>query len=160
MPDWSTTIFRAIVIGLMTYIALTLTDIKLAHAEDAAIGDSIALGTGRALHVPTYAAVGKGSCDILKFMSRRHFDHVVISAGINDPPGACVTLIRSEVNADRVTWILPAPINSARKHIALVALLHGDQYVTYDCPGGCSRRSFHPSSYAVVARAVRETWSR
>jgi hypothetical protein len=126
---------------------------------DAAIGDSIADGVGSQLHVLTYAKVGASSCSIAKrFVPIFYFKHVVISAGINDAPGACLEAIRKAVSAGQVVWVLPAPINSARAHVLAVAQRWGDKTVSYNCPGGCSRRSFHPGSYTALAAEVRRAW--
>lgn len=125
---------------------------------DAAIGDSIAAGTGSALGVSTYAKVGSSSCYISAHLPQGEFDHVVISAGINDAPGPCVDRILSTVRARTIVVILPAPINSARRHVASVAAQHGAFTVSYVCRGGCSRSNFHPGSYAVVAASVRRLW--
>lgn len=115
------------------------------------IGDSIALGTGTALHVETRARVGAPSCEILRKVPGGRYDVVVISAGVNDPPGRCLEAIRARVHARRIIWILPAPINSARAHIAAVACEHGDRTVSY-VPG---RDHLHPRSYVELARRVR-----
>lgn len=126
---------------------------------DAAIGDSIALGTGSALGVPTYARSSMSSCWVLRHLPNQSFDRVVISAGINDAPGRCVDDILSRVQARHVVVILPAPINSARAHVAAVAAAHGAQTLAYACHGGCTRSNFHPGSYAVVAQDVRRLWN-
>jgi len=131
-----------------------------AHAEDAAIGDSIALGTGRALHVHTFARVGASSCWVLAHMPRRQFEHVVISAGINDAPGRCVRLILAQVRTRVIVVILPAPINSARAHVEVAAVQYGAYPISYACKGGCTTTNFHPGSYTQVARDVRNIWDR
>lgn len=117
------------------------------------IGDSIALGTGMALHVETRARVGAPSCTILhKEVPRGAYrtDTVVISAGVNDPPGHCLEAIRDRIHARRIIWILPAPVNSARAHVAAVAHKHGDATVSY-VPG---QDHLHPRSYHELARKV------
>lgn len=131
-----------------------------AHAQDAAIGDSIALGTGRALGVPTYAEVGASSCWVLRHAPRRAYRHIVVSAGINDAPGSCVRALFASIVAARVVVILPAPINSARANVARWAASHGYATISYVCRGGCSKSNFHPASYAVVAAGVRRLWER
>lgn len=155
--DWSFSILLMIVMifGMLAIFAW-MSWFSPAHARDLAVGDSIALGTGHALHVPTRAKVGAGSCAIADRMPRGAYDRVVISAGINDQ-GLCVQAVRAAVHARRVTWILPAPINGGRAMVLAVMRL-GDRSVSYACAGGCSRSNFHPASYAVLARAVRASW--
>lgn len=133
--------------------------ITTTSAQDAALGDSIALGTGRALGLQTYARVGAGSCEIASYAAAsRPWDRLVVSAGINDG-GACVASIRAKIKARRVVWILPAPINAGRAAV-LRALRPGDRLVGYACRRGCSRVDFHPADYSTVARAVRRAWAR
>jgi hypothetical protein len=153
--DMSRYIFVLIVALILCLIGAWIT---MAKAQDAALGDSIAEGTGRALGVPTYARVNSSSCWVLRHTPSGPFDHVVISAGINDAPGACVKTLLDRLRARVVVVILPAPINTARANVEREAARHGFATVSYACPGGCSRRSFHPSSYAVVAAAVRSIW--
>jgi hypothetical protein len=126
----------------------------LALAGGLVLGDSIALGTGGAMHAPTIARKSMGSCWIAAHTPRFRGAWAVISAGINDAPGACVEAIRSRVRARRVVWILPAPINSARAHVEAVAAANGDRTISYSCPGPCSTSNFHPESYAALAGAV------
>lgn len=132
---------------------------RSAVAADAAVGDSIALGTGHALGVATYARQNMGSCWIEKNEPLGPFTHVVVSAGINDG-GACVFAIRSRLKARRVTWIIPAQINQGADVVWAAVKEWGDGFVTYTCKGGCTKTNFHPASYAVVARAVRQDWGR
>ena len=129
-----------------------------AKAQDVGVGDSIMVGTGHALGIPTYAKKSMGSCWIKNHVPLGHFDHAAISAGINDAPGPCLVQIRQKLNARIVTWILPAPINSARAHVIAVSQQWGDRTVSYSCLGGCTKSNFHPASYAEVANAVRSTW--
>ena len=82
---------------------------------------------------------------------RPSYDVVVISAGVNDPPGRCLEAIRARAHARRIIWILPAPVNSARAHVVEVACEHGDRTVSY-VPG---RDHLHPRSYSELARKVR-----
>lgn len=124
-------------------------------AADLALGDCIALGTGHALHIPTKARVSASSCQIADWR-KGTYDRVVVSAGINDD-GLCVAAVRRSIRAREVIWILPAPINDARSMV-LASMRPGDKSVSYSCPGGCSKRSFHPRSYATVAAAIRRIW--
>ncbi len=148
----------ALVLILLGLVVLAFIVPVKAQAQDIALGDSIALGTGHALGVKTYAWTGASSCTILAYMPQGRFDHVVISAGINDPPGYCVEAIFDRIVARRVVVILPAEINSARARVAVQAARHGYATVSYACAGGCTKRNFHPGSYAAVARAVRSLW--
>ena len=145
------------VIGI-TLLVFSVSLVTKANAADLAYGDSIALGTGSALRVQVSAIVGASSCSIAARAPGGHYEHVVISAGINDPPGACLEAIRKAVSAGQVVWVLPAAINSARAHVLAVAQRWGDKTVSYSCAGGCSRRSFHPGSYAALAAEVRRAW--
>jgi len=145
------------VIGI-ALLMMSVSMVAKANAADLAYGDSIALGTGNALRVQVSARVGASSCSIAARAPGGHYEHVVISAGINDPPGACLEAIRKAVSAGQVVWVLPAAINSARAHVLAVAPRWGDKTVSYSCAGGCSRSSFHPGSYAVLAAEVRRAW--
>jgi hypothetical protein len=129
-----------------------LTIAAPASAGDAAIGDSIALGTGRALHIATFARVGASSCAILGFAPRASFERVVISAGVNDPPGRCVAALRGAVHARIVVWI--CPVNSARQAVELAASAYGDRVIEY-LPG---RDGIHPAAYSSIAAQVRAAW--
>jgi hypothetical protein len=117
-----------------------------------ALGDSIALGTGQALHILTIATVGMGSCAIAQRVPSAHFSEVVISAGVNDPPGRCVASIRDKLSADHVVWI--RPINAAGPTVDRVAAAHGDRVITYTT----GRDHLHPASYTAVAASVRAAW--
>ena len=149
-------VFR--VVGLILLIALLwVLFMPKAHAADAAVGDSIAVGTGHALHISTYGRVGAGSCEIVRRVPRASYRHLVISAGINDN-GACVAAVRARAKANIVIWILPAPINAGRAAV-LAAMRPGDRSVSYACAGGCTKSNFHPASYAVMAKAIRNIWN-
>ena len=125
-----------------------------ARADTLALGDSIALGTGNALHAETVAVEKMGSCDIERMMPSKHFDRAVISAGVNDAPGICVGSILSRVNADEVIVILPPGINSARAHIKSIAKARHLKTISY-IPGA---DGLHPRSYAEVAAKVNAAW--
>jgi hypothetical protein len=140
-------------------LALFMLITQQAHAQDAAIGDSIAFGVGQALHVPTQAWVGASSCYVLHHVTHEFYRYVVVSAGINDPPGPCVRELLRSIVAQRIVVILPAPINSARANVARQAIARGADTIAYDCRGGCNAHNFHPGSYAVLAQRVREIWS-
>lgn len=147
-----------IIMGMVVGFLLLWAAVSPSKAADMAIGDSIALGTGRALHVPTRARVGASSCAIIAYVPDRAVRHMVISAGINDG-GICDGAVRIRVHARRVTWVLPAPINAGALAAWRVVKLYGDGFVSYACRGPCTRRNFHPASYAAVAKAVRRDWN-
>ena len=157
MFEWAMLRLAAKVFGALLLLLAILTSCTyLAHASDMAVGDSIGIGTGHALGVSTYGRVGAGSCEIVRRVPRATYRFAVISAGINDG-GACVAAVRARVLAQRVVWILPAPINPGRAAV-LAAMRPEDGSVSYDCAGGCTKSNFHPASYAVVAAAVRAAW--
>lgn len=153
-PNWG----MIILVALVTIVALIDLLASRAKAQDVAIGDSIALGVGTALHVPTYAKSGMSSCWVLRHMPNASFKHAVISAGINDAPGSCIDAIFNKIRANQVVVILPAGINSARAHVAQEAQSHGFPTISYTCHGGCNRGNFHPGSYAQVANSVQSIW--
>ena len=124
----------------------------LAAALVIALGDSIALGAGHAMHVPTYARVGAGSCEIAAYHLPR-FDTVVVSAGINDAPGHCLSKLYARLGHARVLVILPKGINSARENVIRLAARHGYATIGYHTVGA----SFHPRSYPELAEAI---WGR
>lgn len=130
-----------------------------AAASEAMLGDSIAQGTGHAMHVSTYAVKGIGSCAFLSHVPVANYQNVGISIGINDG-GGCVALVRARVHAVRVVWILPASINAGRAAVASVAADYHDGTVSYACKGGCSKVNFHPASYAALAKAMRRAWDQ
>ncbi len=142
-------------IPLPPVLAVTVLPTKLSeHGGGEVIGDSIALGTGRALHARTAAREGVSSCWIAEHTVEFGGQWAVISAGINDPPGACIDDIRAKVHAPRVVWILPAAINSARSNVERAARERGDRTIAYECAGPCSATNFHPASYARLAADV------
>jgi hypothetical protein len=119
---------------------------------DLALGDSIAVGTGSALGVRIVAKESVSSCWIAARGPRGHFAHAVVSAGVN-APGSCLDRILDRLDADHVTLILPAPVNSARAHVADVARRRG--LATVSCvPGG---DGLHPRRYPEVAAAMAVT---
>lgn len=150
---------RAILVFAIIVLGLVFLWPRSAHAHDAAVGDSIALGTGQALHVRTYARQNMGSCWIMRHEPLGPYHRLLISAGINDS-GACVASLRASVRARYVTWVLPAPINAGTDAVWAAVKAYGDRFVEYTCPGECSKTNFHPASYGVVAAAVRRIWSR
>ena len=139
-------------------LGLILAAIPKARAADLAVGDSIACGTGRALGLRTICREGAGSCEIAgwRVPQGTAWDRLVVSAGINDG-GACVKALRGRLRAQRVIWILPAPINGGRDAV-LKAMRPGDRSVSYECTGGCTKKNFHPASYDVVGDNIKDQW--
>jgi len=144
---WAFALGIALVCGLSAAI-------EPARAEDLALGDSLALGFGRASHMRTLAVVGEPSCPngrrrgILNMVPPGHFNFVLLSAGTNDPPGRCVEAIRARLNADCVMWVVP--VNGARPHVLQVAARHGDALLYYT--PGKGKVWPHPPRYWNVRR--------
>jgi len=130
---------------------------------DLALGDSIAVGAGGALGVRTIAVEGEPSCPnpragragIVSMVPSASYGRVVVSAGVNDIPGACVGAIRSKLRASVVVWL----VGLSQRHgeagtVAAVAAAHGDRVVRFQVgPDGV-----HPRSYPEVAAQVRRAW--
>lgn len=123
--------------------------VQASHSQTIVVGDSIALGTGRAMHLPTFARVGAGSCEIARYAFPRS-ETVMVSAGINDPPGLCLPQLYARFGRAHVLVILPKGINSAREHVMRLAARRGYDTISYRTEG----LSFHPRSYPELARAV------
>lgn len=159
----ATTVLRIIIVllcGILLGMLFVAWFSPPAKAQDIAIGDSIALGTGHALGVPTNARARASSCWVLHHVTNNSYRYVVVSAGINDAPGPCVRTLFARIKATRVVVILPAAINSARANVAHAAQDYGYLTISYACRGGCSKRNFHPGSYAVLAGGVRKLWTQ
>jgi hypothetical protein len=129
--------------------------------RDGAGGDSIAWGTGQALHVATFARVGEPSCPnrkrpgILSLLPAEHFNRFVMSAGVNDAPGLCVPKIAAWMSGHtaRGYWLVGygAPESAM---VVNSAAAYG-QRVLFFTPGP---DRVHPRSYPEVAGAVRRAW--
>jgi len=128
------------------------------------VGDSIAVGTGQAMGVPTNAKVGASSSQILTNIknnpSLQNQGNAVLSVGSNDIVGGRGNVdqlrsnlgeIRSTMNAGSYTWILPADPTAAAT-VRSFAAANGDKVVSFT-PGG---DGIHPKSYGAVANSVRE----
>ncbi len=117
------------------------------------IGDSIALGTGTALHVETRARVGAPSCEILRKVPGGRYDVVVISAGVNDPPGRCLEAILAPASTPAASFGYCRRFDQQRSRPMWPRLLceHGDRTVSY-VPGP---RPSAPRSYSELAHKVR-----
>ncbi len=147
---------RNAILGVLLALVILLALAFAAYANTLVLGDSIALGVGRALHEPTIARSGMSSCWVLRHAPRHFYDRVVLSAGINDG-GGCVAALRARVHAREVIWVLPAPINAGRAAVER-AMRPGDRAVSYACRGGCTKTNFHPASYPALANAIRRVW--
>ncbi len=110
-------------------LTIVLLGAVVAFGNELALGDSLAVGFGGASHMPTRAKVGISSCRILHMTPSSHYDFVLLSAGTNDPPGACVEAIRERLTASRVEWVVP--VNGARSHVLAVAGAYGDATLFY-----------------------------
>ena len=131
---------------LLMLLAFAIPLATPAAAGDLALGDSLALGLGRALGIATIARIGISSCSIVGMAPRGHYDRVVLSAGTNDPPGRCIEAIRQKLNSGRVEWVVP--VNGARAHVIAVANAHGDTLLFY----AAGRNWPHPRAYWNVMR--------
>jgi hypothetical protein len=123
------------------------------YASDLALGDSIAVGVGAALSIETVGKVGASSCAVLGYTPSGHHNRVVISAGVNDPPGRCDLAIRQKLRGSKVIWILPAT-TSARKNIENISRVFGDVTVSYIV----GRDGIHPRSYQELAARILAAW--
>lgn len=122
---------------------------------DVAIGDSIAVGVGQAMHIETRARVGASSCWIYKHLPKGDYDTAIISVGVNDGDSKhCIEEVRNNVHARRVIWILPAAY--ATDEVKAVAEKWGDTVVTYTT--GTGKTWPHPPryDYAPLARTIRK----
>lgn len=121
---------RWLAVGILfAAICLIAAFSGLASARDLALGDSLAVGFGRASGLPLRARVAASSCAILAMTPKTPLGFVLISAGTNDPPGRCIAAIRARVHAQRVTWVVP--VNGARARVLRVAGLWGDRALFY-----------------------------
>lgn len=125
------------------------------------IGDSIALGVGRALpECRTEARVGITSRQFVhELLSPQLADQVVISLGVNDGPSAytipSLERVRSEVRGRIVYWLLPAHHDYARIAIRAVAARYGDFVI--DCTPQTGPDGLHPTGvgYRMIGALVR-----
>lgn len=117
-----------------------------------AIGDSIAVGVGQALHCSIHAKVGASSTAIVSYARGNGF--CIVSAGSNDPhnPNLRRNLekIRSNLNpCDKIIWILPQN-SKAAKVVNAVATKHGDYVVSFKAGAD----GVHPKSYKELANRI------
>lgn len=120
-----------------------------------AVGDSIAVGIGQAMHCSINAKVGAGSSYIAGHTVTTSKNVAVISVGSNDPnnPNLRNNLdkIRSKISSKRIVWILPYN-RKAASVVKAIAVQHGDAYI--DLKGFSTRDGVHPRSYSSVAKQL------
>lgn len=122
---------------------------------DLCLGDSLSVGVAALLHCQMIARVGVSSCWVAQRAPARFFDHIVVSAGTNDPPGRCIEQLRERLRGGNIVWVLP--VNGARDHVASVARSSGDGVCVYSAGRGLG---VHPSSYGPLAACVAARWGR
>lgn len=117
------------------------------------IGDSIAVGIGRASHCYQMAAIGRTDFDQAAIIKPISIDTAIISLGTNRPndPNLKVDLeyIRSKVTANKVVWIIPYNKDAA-KIVHSVATKFGDKYV--ELSAYPTSDDMHPHKYGPVAQ--------
>lgn len=116
------------------------------------LGDSIAVGLAQ--HRPECAVEAKVGVSAAAFVATRtNADDVIISLGSNDgsDPTAALIRLREQIDARRVTWIVPA-VRWADQ-VRRVANLHGDVSITVMA----GRDGVHPSSYRALAELSGQT---
>jgi hypothetical protein len=116
------------------------------------IGDSIAVGVGRAARCEIHAHQSASSHAILRYVVLG--DLCAISVGSNDALNpklrANVEQLRRQTSCGRIIWILPIH-RRARAIDQAVAYKHGDIVVTFK-PGP---DGVHPESYPALARKIK-----
>lgn len=115
-----------------------------------AIGDSIAVGVGQAMHCTVRAHVGWSSSKIINLTNGVKSELCVISAGSNDPNNPKLLLnlktIRGKIDCVKVIWI--QPINKKAASAVRNAKRGGDSVVTFSP----SKDNVHPKSYSALAK--------
>lgn len=117
------------------------------------IGDSIAVGIGRASHCYQMAAIGRTAYDQAALIKPINIDTAIISLGTNRPtdPNLNVDLVyvRTNVKANKVVWIIPYNKDAA-KIVRSVAASFGDKYV--ELSAFPTSDDLHPNKYGAVAK--------
>lgn len=115
-----------------------------------AIGDSIAVGTGKAMGCEIRAHVGWSSGKIVNLANGVRSELCVISAGSNDPNNPRLILnlktIRGKIDCVKVIWI--QPVNTRAAAAVKSAKKPGDSVVSFTP----SKDKVHPKSYSVLAK--------
>lgn len=118
-----------------------------------AVGDSIAVGTGQAMHCTVRAHVGWPSGKIITLSNGVKAELCIISAGSNDPknPKLVVNLkkIRNNVNCKKVVWI--KPVNSTAANAVYSAKNATDSIVSFTP----SKDNVHPKSYKALVNSIK-----
>ena len=119
-----------------------------------AVGDSIAVGTGQAMHCTVRAHVGWSSSKIVTLSNGVKAELCIISAGSNDPknPKLIVNLkkIRNNLDCNKVVWI--KPINSTAANAVSAAKKGNDSVVSFTP----SKDKVHPKSYSTLANSIKK----
>ena len=119
-----------------------------------AVGDSIAVGTGQAMHCVVRAHVGWSSNKIITLSNGVKAELCIISAGSNDPknPKLIVNLkrIRNNVDCDKVVWI--KPVNSTAAKAVFTAKNPSDSVISFTP----SKDNVHPKNYRTLANAIKK----
>jgi hypothetical protein len=119
-----------------------------------AVGDSIAVGTGQAMHCTVRAHVGWSSSKIVTLSNGVKAELCIISAGSNDPknPKLIVNLkkIRNNLDCNKVVWI--KPINPTAANAVLAAKKGNDSVVSFTP----SKDKVHPKSYSTLANSIKK----
>ena len=115
-----------------------------------AIGDSIAVGTGKAMGCEIRAYIGWSSSKIVNLANGVKAELCVISAGSNDPNNPKLLLnlktIRGKIDCVKVVWI--QPINKKAASAVRNAVRSGDNVVTF-LP---AKDNVHPKNYNALAK--------
>ncbi len=118
-----------------------------------AIGDSIAVGVGEALHCQIRAKVGLPSSKIIRLADGSYHEVCIISAGSNDPynPNLSKNLktIRNKTHCKYVVWMLPVN-NHARAVVDRTGLVHNDKRLTFQ--SGSDK--IHPRNYNEIGKEI------
>lgn len=119
-----------------------------------AIGDSIAVGAGQAMHCTVKAHVGWTSTKIVTLSNGVKAQLCIISAGSNDPknPKLIVNLkkIRNNLNCNKIVWV--KPINSTAANAVYAAKKANDSVVSFTP----SKDNVHPKSYKTLADSIKK----
>lgn len=115
-----------------------------------AVGDSIAVGTGKAMGCEIRAHVGWSSSKIVNLANGVKAELCVISAGSNDPknPKLLINLktIRGKIDCVKVVWI--QPINPTAAAAVRNARKSNDSVVTFSP----TKDNVHPKNYYDLAK--------
>ena len=118
-----------------------------------AIGDSIAVGTGKELGCEIRAYIGAPSSRIVSMAHGNYRAVCVLSAGSNDPlnPKLSINLreIREKAKCSSYKWIVPINKNAAAM-VKQVADSYGDETITFTP----SKDNVHPLNYNEIVKKI------